>query len=208
MLSTKRIILTRIQRRGRGGLWCADDFLSTFQRHEIDESLVRGRIARIEKSEGIELDPQQKKAILEAARCGLVVITGGPGTGKTTTINTMITYFEQEGLEIELAAPTGRAAKRMTEATGLTSFTLHRLLKWDPATRKFVFGRGNQLPYDLFVLDETSMLDILLALAFFRAVKPGARLILIGEIVVQVCTVGIDVLVGKRMSRTAVIVYE
>ena len=69
----------------------------------------------------------------------------------------------------------------MTEATGITSFTLHRLLKWEPETRRFSYGRGNQLPYDLYVLDETSMLDILLALAFFRAVKPGASVVIVGD---------------------------
>ena len=85
---------------------------------EVNESVILTKIAAIEKETGTVLDEKQKEAVIEAVRCGLLVITGGPGTGKTTTINTLISYFESEGLQILLAAPTGRAAKRMTEATG------------------------------------------------------------------------------------------
>ena len=81
------------------------------------------------KKNGTVLDEKQREAVLEAVRCGLTVLTGGPGTGKTTTINTMIAYFQEEGFEIALAAPTGRAAKRMTEATGYEARTIHRLLE-------------------------------------------------------------------------------
>ncbi len=152
----------------------------------IDESLVQRRIEGIEKREGIELDPQQKKAILEAARCGLVVITGGPGTGKTTTINTMITYFEQEGLEIELAAPTGRAAKRMTEATGREARTIHRLLEVSggPEGDGASFGRNasNPLETDVVIIDEMSMVDCYLMYALLSALTPGTRLVMVGDV--------------------------
>ena len=96
---------------------------------EIDAAVIEKKIASIEKETGTVLDGMQKKAVIEAVRCGLLVITGGPGTGKTTTINTLISYFESEGLQILLAAPTGRAAKRMTEATGFEAKTVHRLLE-------------------------------------------------------------------------------
>ena len=96
---------------------------------EEDQTLIEDRIKRIEEQENIELDDIQREAVTKAVRNGLVIITGGPGTGKTTTINTIIKYFELEGLDIRLAAPTGRAAKRMTEACGYEAQTIHRLLE-------------------------------------------------------------------------------
>jgi exodeoxyribonuclease V alpha subunit len=128
------------------------------------------KLAQIPAPPNSKFSTEQLLAVDRVSQSPITIITGGPGVGKTTVVSEIVRRAKLARLSIALAAPTGRAAKRMTEATGLTSFTLHRLLKWDPAARKFVFGRGNQLPYDLYVLDETSMLDILLALAFFRAV--------------------------------------
>ena len=152
---------------------------------EIREEKVLEKIRRIEKRNGTVLDEKQRQAIIEAVRCGLVVITGGPGTGKTTTINTMITYFEEEGLEIALAAPTGRAAKRMTEATGYEAKTIHRLLEVtggpDSASS---FGRNmeNPLDADVIIVDEMSMVDIHLLHALLSAIVVGTRLVMVGDV--------------------------
>ena len=99
---------------------------------QMPEDMMEKRLKRVEQKEKIELDPMQHRAVIEAIKHGLLILTGGPGTGKTTTINTMIQFFESEGMSILLAAPTGRAAKRMTEATGYEARTIHRLLevKW------------------------------------------------------------------------------
>lgn len=95
----------------------------------MEEEQILKKISRIEEQEQIELDKMQRQAVVESVKNGLLIITGGPGTGKTTTINTIIHYFETEEMEILLAAPTGRAAKRMTEATGYEAVTIHRLLE-------------------------------------------------------------------------------
>ncbi len=152
---------------------------------EIQEEKVVEKIRRLEKKNGTVLDERQRQAIIETVRCGLVVITGGPGTGKTTTINTMISYFEEEGLEIALAAPTGRAAKRMTEATGYEAKTIHRLLEVtggpDSASS---FGRNmeNPLDADVIIVDEMSMVDIHLLHALLSAVVVGTRLVMVGDV--------------------------
>lgn len=152
---------------------------------EIDERKVLEKIHRIEKKQDTVLDEKQREAIIEAVRCGLMVITGGPGTGKTTTINTMISYFEEEGLEIALAAPTGRAAKRMTEATGYEAKTIHRLLEVaggpDSVTS---FGRNmeNPLEADVIIVDEMSMVDIHLLYALLSAITVGTRLVMVGDV--------------------------
>lgn len=152
---------------------------------EIDPDRVRERIAAIEKEQGTALDPMQAKAVMEAVRCGLSVLTGGPGTGKTTTINTMISYFEAEGLTISLAAPTGRAAKRMSEATGCEAKTLHRLLEVEggPEGGGSSFGRNaeNPLEADVIIVDEMSMVDIFLFHALLGAIVPGTRLVMVGD---------------------------
>lgn len=152
---------------------------------EIDEAKELEKIRRIEQKLGTVLDEKQRDAVLEVVRCGLVVITGGPGTGKTTTINTMISYFEEEGLQIALAAPTGRAAKRMTEATGYEARTIHRLLEVaggpDSAS---AFGRNeeNPLEADVIIVDEMSMVDIHLMHALLSAVTVGTRLVMVGDV--------------------------
>ncbi len=154
-------------------------------RGDFDERAVRDKIARIEKKEKTELDELQRQAVLEAVCSGVMVLTGGPGTGKTTTINTMITYFAEEGLQIALAAPTGRAAKRMTEATGCEASTIHRLLEVEGGNEESsgMFGRNaeNMLEADVIIVDEVSMVDIYLLYALLAAIPVGTRLILVGD---------------------------
>ena len=152
---------------------------------EIDREKVMEKIRRIEKKNGTVLDEKQREAVMEAVRCGLTVLTGGPGTGKTTTINTMIDYFQEEGFEIALAAPTGRAAKRMTEATGYEARTIHRLLEVSggPDTSS-AFGRNgeNPLEADVIIVDEMSMVDIYLMHALLSAITVGTRLVMVGDV--------------------------
>ena len=154
-----------------------------------DEKLVNGQLARIEKETGTVLDEMQKKAVTEAASHGLFVLTGGPGTGKTTTINAIIRFFEGEGADLRLAAPTGRAAKRMTEATGYEAQTIHRLLELSgmPDEEKegqpvhFERNAENPLETDVIIIDEMSMVDIHLMHSLLMAVTAGTRLILVGD---------------------------
>ncbi len=154
---------------------------------EISETAVLAKVAKIEKERETELDEMQRQAVAAAAGHGLLVITGGPGTGKTTTINALIDYFESEGLELRLAAPTGRAAKRMTEATGYEAQTIHRLLEVSGGTddeSRGQFGRNaeNPLEADVIIIDEMSMVDIYLAHALLMAVPVGTRLIMVGDV--------------------------
>ncbi|MCI9338869.1 MAG: AAA family ATPase [Lachnospiraceae bacterium] len=150
---------------------------------------IAERLAKLAKGQRMELDALQLKAVTEAIRNGLFLLSGGPGTGKTTTINMMIRYFEAEGLDIFLAAPTGRAAKRMTEATGFEARTIHRMLELNSAlsdedTKKVRFERNeeNPLEADVVIIDEMSMVDIQLFQALLRAVAPGTRLVLVGDV--------------------------
>ena len=154
-----------------------------------DENIVEKRIASIEKETGTVLDEMQKKAVTEAAGHGLFILTGGPGTGKTTTINAIIRFFEGEGAELRLAAPTCRAAKRMTEATGYEAQTIHRLLELngmpedDRSTGTVHFERNAQNPLeaDVIIIDEMSMVDIHLMHSLLLAITAGTRLILVGD---------------------------
>ena len=160
---------------------------------EPEEQILKA-LGQVEEDEGIVFDDMQRLAVLEAARSGLLILTGGPGTGKTTTINAIIRYFERQGSEILLAAPTGRAAKRMTEATGYEARTIHRLLEISgmPANdddRKpgsltgMHFARNEEMPLeaDCVIIDEVSMVDIYLMNSLLKAVSPGTHLILVGD---------------------------
>ena len=174
-------------------------------RGDIPETEIRANLAKIQKRDQIHLDELQEKAVFEAVNSGLLVITGGPGTGKTTTINAIIQYFENEGMEILLAAPTGRAAKRMTETTGYEARTIHRMLELVPSGipdsgsmagnnvsgKNTSFSSGgmhfdrneeNPLDADVIIIDEMSMVDISLMHSLLRAVNVGTRLILVGDV--------------------------
>ncbi len=153
------------------------------------DTAAKRRLERLAKDLGLELNKLQLQAVTECIRNGLFILSGGPGTGKTTTINMIIRYFEAEGLDIFLAAPTGRAAKRMTEATGFEARTIHRMLELNSAlsdedTRKVRFERNeeNPLETDVIIIDEMSMVDIQLFQALLKAVVPGTRLVLVGDV--------------------------
>ncbi len=152
------------------------------------EDEVEKKLVRLEATEGVQLDEMQRLAVVEAAKNGFLVITGGPGTGKTTTINAIIHFLEMEGMDVLLAAPTGRAAKRMTEATGHEAQTIHRLLELsgglDSEEKGMRFERDESHPLeaDAVIIDETSMVDIRLMHALLRAVPVGTRLILVGDV--------------------------
>ncbi|MBR3437829.1 MAG: AAA family ATPase, partial [Lachnospiraceae bacterium] len=151
------------------------------------EEAVYSEIRKLEKEEGIELDPVQRSAVAATVENGVTVITGGPGTGKTTIIHLMIRYFIQKGLDLLLAAPTGRAAKRMTETTGYEAQTIHRMLevKGDPEDPedKMTFQRNHEQPLeaDVVIIDEASMIDLVLMHALLSAMRPGMRLVLVGD---------------------------
>lgn len=153
--------------------------------YDVPDLEIEERVRRIEKQTRMELDEHQMTAVKEAVRNGLLIITGGPGTGKTTTINTIIKYFEMEGLDIFLAAPTGRAAKRMSETTGFEARTIHRMLELNggvDGAAGFERNEQNPLETDVVIIDEMSMVDISLMHALLKAVAVGTRLILVGDV--------------------------
>ncbi|MBR4706706.1 MAG: ATP-dependent RecD-like DNA helicase [Pseudobutyrivibrio sp.] len=159
-------------------------------KYKTDSKQLMDTIRRIEIEENIELDELQKNAVVAAAERGLFVLTGGPGTGKTTTITTMIRLFEEQGYSIFLGAPTGRAAKRMSEATGYEARTIHRMLEVtgnisdedDVATfARFERNEDNPLECDVIIIDEMSMVDVSLMYSLLKAINPGTRLILVGD---------------------------
>lgn len=168
---------------------------------ETEELKIKRLLQELEKEQGIILDDLQKRAVLQSVRSGVMILSGGPGTGKTTTINTIIRYFEAEGMDILLAAPTGRAAKRMTEATGYEARTIHRLLEingamegssakpeedstWQKEGKRAQFERNeeNPLETDVVIIDEMSMVDIHLFKSLLSAVSVGTRLIMVGDV--------------------------
>ena len=146
-----------------------------------EERKILEKIGALEKELEIELDELQKKAVLESIKNGILILSGGPGTGKTTTINMIIRYFLSEEMDIFLAAPTGRAAKRMTETTGYEAKTIHRLLEYNPQDG-YKRNDENPLEGDALIVDECSMIDILLMNNLLKAVPEGMRLVLVGDI--------------------------
>lgn len=161
-------------------------------RGDVPGRQIEEKLSQIQEEEDIQLDELQREAVRQAVNCGLLIITGGPGTGKTTTINALIRFFEREGLSILLAAPTGRAAKRMTEATGCEAKTIHRLLELSGGVMgekentsggmHFERNEENPLDGDVVIIDEMSMVDIHLIHSLLRAVTVGTRLILVGDV--------------------------
>ncbi|GMU94271.1 MAG: ATP-dependent RecD-like DNA helicase [Candidatus Hydrogenedentota bacterium] len=143
---------------------------------------VENAIQWVEKQNRIQLSDEQRDAIRTAVNAKAMVITGGPGTGKTTLLNGLIAIFAKKGMQILLAAPTGRAAKRMANATEREAKTIHRLLEWSPKVGGFTRHDGNPLSADLVVIDETSMVDIGLMHSLLRALPPQCRLILVGDV--------------------------
>ena len=153
---------------------------------KVEEGKLRDRLFVIEEQEGLCLDEMQRTAVIEGVKRGVMVLTGGPGTGKTTTINAMLHFFDSEGMDFLLAAPTGRAAKRMTEATGYEAQTIHRLLEVngnpeEDSVSGFQRNEENPLETDVIIIDEVSMVDLPLMSALLRAIVPGTRLILVGD---------------------------
>lgn len=156
--------------------------------YEIDEQDLAHRLKQLEEKEGIQLDEMQQKAVSTVARQGITILTGGPGTGKTTTIHAILEYFAAEGMDVALAAPTGRAAKRMTEATGYEAKTIHRLLEINRELEEgeeqyahFERNEENPLEVDGVIIDEMSMVDIHLMAALLKALLPGTHLVLVGD---------------------------
>lgn len=155
--------------------------------YDLADVVLSHRLHEIEENTGLKLDEMQRCAVMEAARNGVTIVTGGPGTGKTTTINAMIRFFESEGMDLFLAAPTGRAAKRMTEATGYEAQTIHRLLEVngnpeEEGANGFQKNEENPLEADVIIIDEMSMVDLPLMYALLNAVIPGTRLVLVGDV--------------------------
>lgn len=156
-------------------------------KYDIADVAIEHRLHQIETYAKLELDDMQRRAVVAAVRNGVLVLTGGPGTGKTTTINAMIQYFESEGMEIYLAAPTGRAAKRMTEATGYEARTIHRMLELgfvpEGEDNHMHYGRNedNPLEADVIIIDEMSMVDLPLMNVLLRAIVVGTRVIFVGD---------------------------
>ena len=168
-------------------LTVARKLLDLNAKSENNYKVMEAKVKEVEAKTGIKLGDLQRKAVYEAVESGLVIITGGPGTGKTTTINAIIKLFEMQNMEILLAAPTGRAAKRMTETTGMEAQTIHRLLELngnpeEGGSMRFERNEFNPLEADVIIIDEMSMVDIYLMYSLLKAVTVGTRLILVGDV--------------------------
>ncbi|MGH7437702.1 MAG: SF1B family DNA helicase RecD2, partial [Polyangiaceae bacterium] len=143
---------------------------------------VADAVARFEMQARVELAPEQRSAVEEAARRQALVVTGGPGVGKTTIVRAILAMLARAGIAVRLAAPTGRAAKRMAEATGAEAVTLHRLLEFEPKTATFKRDKSRPIEAGALVVDEASMLDLPTADALAQAIAPGTRLLLVGDV--------------------------
>ncbi len=149
---------------------------------DVDEARVKSWINRYTASRKIELSPQQYLAVLKAASHKLMILTGGPGTGKTFTVHTVVKLWKAMGRKIACAAPTGRAAKRLSEMTGLEAKTIHRLLEFEPSKMKFKRDLDNPLECSAIVIDESSMVDLFLAHSLFKAIPKDCQVLLVGDI--------------------------
>jgi exodeoxyribonuclease V alpha subunit len=149
---------------------------------EVDQHRVKSWLARYTQSRKIDLSPQQQQAVEMAASARVSVLTGGPGCGKTFTTRTIVALWRAMDKSIALCAPTGRAAQRLSQMSGLEAKTVHRLLEFDPATMGFKRDAENVLPYDAIIVDEASMLDLFLAYALFKAVATHAQILLVGDV--------------------------
>lgn len=162
-------------------LRCENEFAFLLKRL-LSHPVPAGRSLRnFQRTGKTVFSASQMAAVDAVSRSALSIITGGPGVGKTTIIAELVRRAECAKLKVVLAAPTGRAAKRLSEATRRNAATIHRLLKWDPAAGRFFHSRKNPLPADLFVIDEVSMLDLPLAVALFRAIPEGASAVMVGD---------------------------
>lgn len=168
---------------------CARMLLDLNLSFSVKEDALERRMEKIEKKQGFLLDDLQRTAVKQAVQNGVTIITGGPGTGKTTTINTILQVLEEDGMDVLLAAPTGRAAKRMSETTGWEAQTIHRLLELnggvhedDKTGMHFERNELQPLEADVIIVDEFSMVDIYLLTALLKAIVPGSRLIMVGDV--------------------------
>ncbi|MFM8395295.1 MAG: ATP-dependent RecD-like DNA helicase, partial [Acidobacteriota bacterium] len=149
---------------------------------EVDRTRVEQWLSRYTSHHDLELSTEQRAAILEAASRRVLILTGGPGTGKTTTLRAMVQLFLAMRLRVALASPTGRAAQRLAEVAGREAKTIHRLLEFDPSQMAFRRDEQNPLDADVVIIDEASMIDLLLANSLLKAVAPTARLVLVGDV--------------------------
>src|SRR5262249_29760398 len=164
---------------------------------------VETALGWVEQKMGLELAPTQRDAIRQATTSKVLVITGGPGVGKTTIVRGILEIFAAKRMRCALCAPTGRAAKRLGETTGREAKTIHRLLEFDPGFGGFKHDRDRPLDVDLLVVDETSMVDVVLMNQLLRAVPPSACLVLVGD-VDQLPSVGPGTVLADVIASKAV----
>ncbi len=149
---------------------------------DVDRERVKSWIGKFTASRKIQLSPQQYVAVETAAREKVMILTGGPGTGKTFTVRTVVTLWKAMGKKIAAAAPTGRAAKRLSEMTGIEAKTLHRLLEFDPSKMSFKRDLDNPLECSAIVIDESSMVDLFMAHSLLKAIPKDCLLLMVGDI--------------------------
>ncbi len=190
----QRPMLARAEKRIAKALHRIDETESAIPKIKFDAA-----IAWAQEKAGFQFASQQTAALKQTLQSKIAILTGGPGTGKTTILRAIVDIVRAKNARIQLASPTGRAAQRLAEATGATASTIHRLLKYDGATRTFVYNEDNPLPCDLLIVDETSMLDTRLAACLFDAIPSAAHLLLVGD-ADQLPSVGSGNILGDLMA--------